>query len=184
MEKQWFVLHTLSGHEYKVQSNVASRVQQEEMEELIGEILIPTEQVSEVKQGKKSTVKRKFFPGYVLANVALYDEDKVFNERTWYFIQNTPSVIGFLGGDRPKPLSTSEVDSIVNQIEDKQETVQPKVMFEPGEAVKVTDGPFMNFSGVIEEVDPERGKLKISVAIFGRSAPVELEYWQVERTED
>ena len=184
MEKQWFVLHTLSGHEYKVQSNVASRVQQEEMEELIGDILIPTEQVSEVKQGKKSTVKRKFFPGYVLANVALYDEGKVFNERTWYFIQNTPSVIGFLGGERPKPLSNSEVERIVNQIEEKQETVTPKVMFEPGESVKVTDGPFMNFSGVIEEVDPDRGKLKISVAIFGRSAPVELEYWQVERTED
>jgi transcription termination/antitermination protein NusG len=182
MKKQWFVLHTLSGHEYKVKSNIASRVQQEEMEELIGEILVPTEKVSEVKQGKKSTVNRKFFPGYVLANLAVYNEDGSFNERTWYFIQNTPSVIGFLGGERPSPLSDKEVDSIVNQIEDKKETVKPKVMFEPGETVKVTDGPFMNFSGMIEEVDPERGKLKISVSIFGRSAPVELEYWQVERT--
>lgn len=182
MPKEWFILHALSGHELKVQKNIASRVQQEEMEDIIGEVLIPTEKVSEVKQGKKTTVNRKFFPGYVLINIRLYDEDKTFNERAWYFIQNTPSVIGFLGGERPVALSEDEVNSIVHQIEEKKETVAPKVMFEPGEMVKITDGPFLNFSGVIEEVDPERGKLKISVAIFGRSAPVELEYWQVERT--
>ena len=182
MPKQWFILHALSGHELKVQKNIASRVQQEEMEDIIGEVLIPTEKVSEVKQGKKTTVNRKFFPGYVLINICLYDDDKGFNERAWYFIQNTPSVIGFLGGDKPAPLSDDDVNSIVNQIEEKKETVAPKVMFEPGELVKITDGPFLNFSGVIEEVDPERGKLKISVSIFGRSAPVELEYWQVERT--
>jgi transcriptional antiterminator NusG len=182
MAKQWFILHALSGHELKVQKNIASRVQQEEMEEIIGEVLIPTEKVSEVKQGKKTTVNRKFFPGYLLINIALYDDGDTVNEDAWYFIQNTPGVIGFLGGDRPVPMSDQEVDSIVNQIEEKKETVAPKVMFEPGETVKVTDGPFMNFNGVIEEVDPERGKLKISVSIFGRSAPVELEYWQVERT--
>ena len=184
MEKQWFVLHTLSGHEYKVQSNITSRVKQEELEDVIGEVLIPTEQVSEVKQGKKTTAKRKFFPGYILIFISLYDDDNGFNERAWYFIQNTPSVIGFLGGERPVPLSDDEVERIVNQIEDKKETVKPKVMFEPGETVKINDGPFLNFSGLIEEVDPERGKLKISVSIFGRFAPVELEYWQVERTDD
>lgn len=182
MPKQWFILHALSGHELKVQRNIASRVQQEEMEDIIGEVLIPTEKVSEVRQGKKTTVNRKFFPGYVLINICLYDEGNTFNERAWYFIQNTPSVIGFLGGERPVPLSEDEVNSIVHQIEEKKETVAPKVMFEPGETVKITDGPFLNFSGMIEEVDPERGKLKISVSIFGRSAPVELEYWQVERT--
>jgi transcriptional antiterminator NusG len=181
MLKKWFILHALSGHELKVQRNIASRVQQEGMEDLIGEVLIPTEKVSEVKQGKKTTVDRKFFPGYVLINICLYNEDSSFNERAWYFIQNTPSVIGFLGGERPAPMSADEVDSIVHQIEEKKETVAPKVMFEPGEMVKVTDGPFLNFNGSVEEVDPDRGKLKVSVAIFGRSAPVELEYWQVER---
>ena len=181
MGKQWFILHALSGHELKVQKNIASRVQQEGMEGVIGEVLIPTEKVSEVKQGKKSTVNRKFFPGYVLIHICLYNEDGSFNERAWYFIQNTPGVIGFLGGDRPAPMSEAEVNSIVHQIEEKKETVAPKVMFEPGEMVKVTDGPFLNFNGAIEEVDPERGKLKVAVSIFGRSAPVELEYWQVER---
>jgi transcriptional antiterminator NusG len=182
MAKQWFILHALSGHELKVQKNIASRVQQEEMEDVIGEVIIPAEKVSEVRQGKKTTVSRKFFPGYVLIFISLYEDDRSFNERAWYFIQNTPGVIGFLGGDKPVPLSEKEVDSIVNQLEEKKETVAPKVMFEPGETVKVTDGPFMNFSGMVEEVDPERGKLKISVSIFGRSAPVELEYWQVERS--
>lgn len=182
MPKQWFILHALSGHELKVQKNIASRVQQEEMEDLIGEILIPSEKVSEVKQGKKTTVNRKFFPGYLLVNINLYDEGNVLNAEAWTFMQNTPSVIGFLGGAKPAPLSDDEVNSIVHQIEEKKEAVAPKVMFEPGETVKVTDGPFMNFSGMIEEVDPARGKLKISVSIFGRSAPVELEYWQVERS--
>lgn len=182
MPKQWYILHALSGHELKVKKNISSRVQQEEMEDIIGEVIIPSEKVSEVKQGKKTTVTRKFFPGYVLINMHLYDEGNTFNERAWYFIQNTPGVIGFLGGDRPAALSDAEVNNIVHQIEDKKEAVAPKVMFEPGETVKITDGPFMNFSGVIEEVDPERGKLKISVSIFGRSAPVELEYWQVERS--
>jgi transcriptional antiterminator NusG len=181
MEKQWFVLHTLSGHEYKVQNSIANRVKQEEMEEYIGEILIPTENVSEVKQGKKKTVSRKFFPGYVLANLALYDDNKNLVEETWYFIQNTPGVIGFVGGDAAVPLRKEEVDRIINQVEEKKEKVTPKIQFEPGETIKITDGPFLNFNGVIEEVDPARGKLKVSVSIFGRSAPVELEYWQADK---
>lgn len=183
MEKKWFVLHTLSGQEFKVKDSIEKRVKREEIEDLIGEVLVPTEKVSEVKQGRKSTTTRKFFPGYVLAELALYDENKNVNERAWYFIQETTGIINFVGGDMPMPLRQSEVDVIFNQIEDKKEQVKPKVTFEPGETVKVTDGPFMNFNGVIEEVDPERGKLKISVSIFGRSAPVELEYWQVEREE-
>jgi transcriptional antiterminator NusG len=181
MEKQWFVLHTLSGHEYKVQTSIVSRVKQEELGEFIGEVLIPTEKVSEVKQGKKTTVSRKFFPGYVLANLALYNENKSLVEETWYFIQNTPGVIGFVGGDSPVPLRAEEVDRIINQVEEKKETVSPRINFEPGETIKITDGPFLNFNGVIEEVDPGRGKLKVSVSIFGRSAPVELEYWQADK---
>ena len=181
MEKQWFVLHTLSGHEYKVQNSIISRVKQEELGDYIGEVLIPTEKVSEVKQGKKTTVSRKFFPGYVMANLALYDEKKNLVEETWYFIQNTPGVIGFVGGESPVPLSADEVERIVNQVEDKKEMVTPKIQFEPGETIKITDGPFLNFTGVIEEVDPGRGKLKVSVSIFGRSAPVELEYWQADK---
>jgi transcriptional antiterminator NusG len=182
MPKQWFILHALSGHELKVQKNIASRVQQEEMEDSIGEVLIPSEKVSEVKQGKKTTVNRKFFPGYLLINIDLYDENNVLNAEAWTFIQNTPSVIGFLGGVTPAPMSDEEVSSIVNQIEEKKEVVAPKVMFEPGETVKVTDGPFTSSTGVIDEVDPERGVLKVLVSVFGREAPVELEYWQVERS--
>jgi len=182
MEKQWFVIHALSGHENKVKESIERRLKIEEMEEYVEEILIPTEQVSEVKKGKKTTTTRKFYPGYVLSKMALYDNENNLHEKVWYFIQETPGIIGFIGGDRPVPLRKDEVEVILRQMEDKKEKVQPKVMFEPGETVKITDGPFLNFSGVIEEVDPNRGKLKISVSIFGRSAPVELEYWQVERT--
>jgi len=181
MEKQWFVLHTLSGQEAKVKENIERRILQEEMQDYIGEVLIPTEKVSEVKQGRKSTTTRKFFPGYVLVNMRLYDEEKRLVDKTWYFTQETPGLIGFIGGDRPVPLRPQEVEIILHQIEEKKEKIKPKVVFEPGETVKITDGPFLNFSGVIEEVDPDRGKLKVSVAIFGRTAPVELEYWQVER---
>ena len=181
MEKQWFVLHTLSGHELKVQRNIASRVEQEEMGDFVGDILIPTENISEVKNGKKTTRARKFFPGYVLANVALYDSEKILIAETWAFIQETPSVIGFIGGTAPVPLREDEVNDIMNQVEEKKEKVTPKIQFEPGETIQITDGPFVNFDGVIEEVDPSRGKLKVSVSIFGRSAPVELEYWQADK---
>jgi transcription termination/antitermination protein NusG len=181
MPKEWFVLQTLSGQENKAKENMERRLKLEEMEDLVQEVLIPTEKVSEVKQGKKTTTTRKFFPGYLLVNMELYDNDRKLIDKSWYFAQQTPGIIGFVGGDRPVPLKQSEVDTILNQIEEKKEKVKPKVSFEPGETVKITDGPFVSFSGVIEEVDPERGKLKVSVSIFGRSAPVELEYWQVER---
>lgn len=181
MEKQWFVLHTLSGQEAKVKESIARRAKVEEMGEYIEEVLIPTEKVSEVKRGKKMTMTRKFFPGYVLIHIHLYDANRQLVDKSWYFIQETPGIIGFLGGERPVPLREDEVASILNQVEEKKEKVKPKVSFETGETVKINDGPFLNFSGVIEEIDPERGKLKVSVSIFGRSAPVELEYWQVER---
>jgi len=181
MTKQWFVLHTLTGQEQKVKRSIEARVRIEEMGEYIGEVVIPTEKVSEVKNGVKTTVTRKFFPGYVLINLSLYDEERNVMEPTWRFLKETSGVIGFIGGERPMPLSTAEVDAIVNQVAEKKEKVKPKVQFEPGETVKITDGPFMSFDGTVDEVDPDRGKLKVSVAIFGRSAPVELEYWQVER---
>ena len=183
MEKQWFVLHTLSGQENKVKESLERRLQREEMKDLVDEVLIPTKKVSEVKQGKRSTQTRKFFPGYVLVHAQLYKEDKTLNERSWEFFTNqmTQGIIGFIGGERPVPLKPNEVDTLLHQIEDKKERIKPKVTFEPGEMVKVNDGPFLNFTGVIEEVDPTRGRLKVSVSIFGRTAPVELEYWQVEK---
>lgn len=184
MTKQWFVLHTLTGQEQKVKRSIEARVRIEEMGEYIGEVVIPTEKVSEVKNGVKTTVTRKFFPGYVLINLSLYDDARNVMEPTWRFLKETSGVIGFIGGERPMPLSTAEVDAIVNQVAEKKEKVKPKVQFEPGETVKITDGPFMSFNGTVDEVDPDRGKLKVSVAIFGRSAPVELEYWQVERAVD
>lgn len=180
-EKQWFVLHTLSGQEARVKESIERRIKQEEMQDYIDEVLIPTEKVSEVKQGKKTTTVRKFYPGYVFVHMQLYDDNRKLLDKSWNFIQQTPGIIGFIGGDQPVPLRPEEVDGILRQIEEKKEKVKPKVVFEPGETVKITDGPFLNFNGVVEEVDPERGKLKVSVSIFGRTAPVELEYWQVER---
>ncbi len=181
MEKQWFVIHTLTGKEAKVRDGLLRRMKVEEMSDLVGEVSIPSEKVSEVKKGKKTTTTRMFYPGYVLIELGLYKDDGKINEKSWYYVNDTPGVIGFIGGSKPNPLRSQEVDSILYQIEDKKEKIKPKVIFEPGETVKITDGPFLNFNGVIEEVDPEKGKMKVSVNIFGRTAPVELEYWQVER---
>ena len=181
MDKQWFVIHTLTGQEGKVQESINKRLKIEEMEDLLDEVIIPTEKVSEVKRGVRSTTTRKFFPGYVLVHIALYGPEREMIERSWHFIKDTGGVIGFVGGARPVPLMPDEVDSVMNQVEEKQEKVAPKVTFEPGETIKINDGPFLNFNGCVEEIDPDRGKLKVSVAIFGRTAPVELEYWQVER---
>ncbi len=182
MAMQWFVLHTLSGQENRVKESLDRRVRMEEgLQELVGAVLIPAERVTETRGNRKTTQVRKFFPGYVLVNLALYDEQNQINERVWYFIQQTQGLIGFIGGDRPVPLRPDEVETILHQVEEKKAKVRPKIAFEPGETVVITEGPFQNFNGVVEEVDPEHGKLKVSVAIFGRSAPVELEYSQVER---
>ncbi len=181
-EKQWFVLHTLTGQEAKVKESIDRRLDKEEMREDLDQVLIPTEKVSEVKKGVKSTITRKFFPGYVLVHLKLYDDHRQVNEKAWYFVRETPGVIGFVGGEKPAPLRPEEVDVLLFQVEEKKEKVKPKVIYDVGETVKITDGPFMNFTGTVDEVDADRGKLRVSVAIFGRSAPVELEYWQVERT--
>ena len=183
MQKDWFVIHTLTGQEYKVRDGILRRIKIEEMQEYVDEVIVPTEKVSEVKKGVRTTSTRKFFPGYVLVHMALYDENRTLRDKAWYFIRETQGIIGFVGGDAPVPLKPDEVDGVLNQVAEKKEKVKPKVTFEPGDTVKITDGPFLNFNGVVEEVDPNRGKLKVSVAIFGRSAPVELEYWQVERAE-
>jgi transcriptional antiterminator NusG len=152
------VLHTLTGQEYKVKESITRRLKQEEVEEFVGDVVIPTEKVSETKKGVKSTSTRKFFPGYVLINVALYDEAHQVRDKAWYFVRETPGVIGFIGGEKPVPLKAEEVDQILNQVEENREKVKPKVAFEVGETVKITDGPFLNFSGVVEEIDPARGK--------------------------
>ena len=180
---QWFAVHVLSGQEQKVHDNIVKRIKTEEMSDLIFDVLIPTERVSEVKRGKRTETVRKLLPGYLIVNMRLLDDQKQLVERTWYFIRETPGVIGFAGTkDRPVPMRDEEVRIMLAQMAEREDKVKPKVSFEVGETVKVADGPFQNQSGVVEEIDPERGKLRVSVSIFGRSTPVELEYWQVERT--
>ncbi|MBI5380388.1 MAG: transcription termination/antitermination factor NusG [Opitutae bacterium] len=177
---QWFALHTLSGQEGKVKTYIEKFKAAEELADHIFEVLLPTEVVSEVKGGKKSTKVRKLYPGYVFIQMRLYEEGKIIN-RPWYFVKETTGVIGFVGGDNPAPLRQSEIDEIKARIEAASGKEVPKVQFAVGEEVKITDGAFANLTGRIDEIDPDRGKLKISVSIFGRFTPVELEYWQVQR---
>lgn len=180
---RWFVLHTLSGHENKVKETIEQQLRQQGGDLPIYEILIPLEKVSEVRQGRKTTTTRKYFPGYILVRMDLYHEDGKLNERAWYFIRETQGVIGFIGGgDRPLPLPPHEVEALLRQATDREDRAKPKINFAVGEAVRIRDGAFENFEGSIEGIDAERGKLKILVSIFGRSTPVELEFWQVERT--
>jgi transcriptional antiterminator NusG len=190
MVKQWFVLHTLTGQENKAQKSIEARVKLERMEEYIGRCVIPTERVTEKKDGRKRTITKKFFPGYVLAELALYDEAKGLDEngkkaifeRTWQFLRETPGVIGFVGGDRPQPLKQSEVDSILLDRPSAGAMVErPKVDFSVDETVKINDGAFMGLTGQVSMVDPDKGKLKVEVAVFGRKVPVDVEYWQVEK---
>jgi transcriptional antiterminator NusG len=181
MSKRWYVVHAYSGFEKSVQRALEDRIRRAGMEEHFGRIMVPTEEVVELKGGQKLKSERKFYPGYILVHMKLLDDKNQLVERSWYFVRETPGLIGFVGGERPVPLKPDEVENILAQIQERQDKVAPKVAFETGETVKITDGPFQNFTGVIEEVDAARGKLKISVSIFGRSTPVELEYWQVER---
>jgi transcriptional antiterminator NusG len=178
---QWYVLHCLPGQEQKVLDSIEKRKVREEASDLIHQVLIPTERVEEVKRGKRATTTRKFYPGYILINMDLVDEKNQLIDRSWYFIRETPGIIGFVGGERPIPLRKEEVDSILAQIHDREDKVVPKVNFERGESLNVNDGPFKGMTGIVEEVDQEKGKLKVSVSIFGRSTPVELEFWQVEK---
>jgi transcriptional antiterminator NusG len=181
MKAQWFVIHTLAGQEQRVKDSIEKRIKPEEMGEYIQEVLVPMERVAEVRSGKKTVTMRKLYPGYVFVNMALLDDNQRLIEKPWYFIQETQGAIGFVGGGRPAPASPEEVAAIKAQISESEDHEKPKVSFEVGETAKINDGPFLNFSGVIEEIDPERGKLKVTVNIFGRNTPVELEYWQVEK---
>src|SRR3954471_9654597 len=181
MRSQWFVIHTLSGQEQKVKESIEKRIKTEEMGEYIKEVLVPMEKVVEVRNQKKTVSNRKLWPGYVFIDMVLLDEDNRIIEQPWYFIKETQGVIGFVGGEPPTPTPADEVESIKTQISDSEEREKPKVNFEVGETIKINNGPFLNFSGVIEEIEPDRGKLKVTVNIFGRNTPVELEYWQVEK---
>lgn len=178
---QWFALHTLSGQEGKVKTYIEKFKKQEELDDYIFEVLLPTEVVSEVKGGKKSTKTRKLYPGYVFIQMRLYGEDNKLINKPWYFVKEVAGVIGFVGGDRPAALRQTEIDEIKSRVEAASGKEVPKVSYEIGEEVKITDGAFANLTGRIDEIDPARGKLKISVSIFGRFTPVELEYWQVQR---
>lgn len=174
-EAKWYVLHTQTGVESKVKANLVTRAEAAGKTSAIRQIFIPTEKVSEVKAGKKKISERKFFPGYILVQMELTDD-------TWYLVRNTPGISGFVGsGKKPIPLPDKEVDQILRQQEEKTAKPKPKVEFVVGESVRVKEGAFANFNGTIEEINPNRGKLRVMVSIFGRSTPVELEYWQVEK---
>jgi len=171
----WYVIHAHSGHENKVRKSLENRVRQEHLEDTIGEILVPSEEVAEVKGGKKRIINRKIFPGYVLVRMKL-------SHQTWYLVRTTPGVTGFIGsGKNPTPLAPEEVQSIFEQMRGEQKKPKPKVEFEKDERVKIIEGPFTNFMGCVDEVNAERGKLKVMVEIFERLTSVELEFWQVEK---
>jgi transcriptional antiterminator NusG len=175
VEKQWYIVHTYSGFEAKVKESLTQRAEAMGMAEVIEEILIPTEEVVEVREGKKTRSTRKFFPGYVLVKMTMSDE-------AWHVVRNTPKVTGFVGtGNKPVPLREDEVSRIVDQISVAAEKPKPKFEFRIGETVRIVDGPFSNFTGQVEEINEDRSTLKVMVTIFGRATPVELEFLQVER---
>jgi transcriptional antiterminator NusG len=175
MEPRWYVVHVYSGFESKVAQSIREQADREGLGADILEVLVPTEEVVEVKRGSKTKAERKFFPGYVLVKMSMTD-------RAWHLVKNTTKVTGFLGaGKKPSPISEAEAHRIVDQTQDASERVRPSVTFEVGENVRVSDGPFASFNGVVEDVDETRARLKVSVSIFGRSTPVDLEYGQVEK---
>jgi transcription termination/antitermination protein NusG len=173
---KWYVVHTLTGKEEQVKANIEAKIKSNNLESLVSNVLVPTENVSEItKEGKKKITKRRYFPGYILIQMDLTDD-------LWYLIKNINGVTGFIGaGKKPIPLKENEVKLILRQTEEKKEKPVPKIVFERNDTVRVKEGPFTNFNGVVEEVYPDKGKLKVAVSIFGRSTPVELDYWQVEK---
>ena len=176
MEHKWYVLHVYSGFEKRVAESIKDQAQQKGLEDCFEEILVPTEEVVEMRRGAKVNAERKFFPGYVLLKMEMNDE-------AWHLVNNTPKVTGFLGGSHggASPVSEKEVNRILHQVQEGIERPKPSVTFEIGEQVRVTDGPFQSFNGMVEDVDEEKARLKVSVSIFGRATPVELEYSQVEK---
>ncbi|MEJ2032622.1 MAG: transcription termination/antitermination protein NusG [Deltaproteobacteria bacterium] len=176
MARRWFIIHTYSGFEEKVKVTLQERIKSAGQDELFGEILVPTEQVVEMIKGTKKTSSRKFFPGYILLNMELNDE-------TWHTVRDTPKVTGFVGNDlHPEPLSDDDAMKIIGRIKDGALKPKPKVSFEEGDQVRVIDGPFSNFQGVVDEVFPDKGRVRVMVSIFGRETPVELEFIQVTKS--
>ena len=176
MSMRWYVVHAYSGFESYVQKALKSRVAMSPHKESFGEILVPTEEVVEMREGQKRKSERKFFPGYVLVEMEMNDD-------TWHLVKEVPKVLGFIGGtsDKPAPITEAESNAILNRVQEGVDSPRPKVLFEVGEVVRVTDGPFNDFNGVVEEVNYDKNKLLVSVQIFGRSTPVELEFSQVEK---
>ena len=176
MSLNWYVVHAYSGFEDQVMRTLKERIARSGLQDKFGEILVPTEEVVEMRDGKKRKSDRKFFPGYVLVQMEMDDD-------TWHLVKNAPRVLGFIGGtsDKPAPISDEEANAILQRVEEGVDKPKPKVVFEPGEVVRVTDGPFTDFNGVVEEVNYEKNRLRVSVLIFGRSTPVELEFGQVEK---
>lgn len=173
---RWYVVHAYSGMEKAVERNIQERIARSGMQNKFGRILVPMEEVVEVKNGQKRTTERKFFPGYVLVQMEM-------NEATWHLIKDTPRVMGFIGGtaDKPAPITEKEAEAILRRVADGSDKPRPKTLFEPGEVVRVVDGPFADFNGVVEEVNYEKSRIQVAVLIFGRSTPVELEFGQVEK---
>jgi transcriptional antiterminator NusG len=183
--KRWYVVHAYSGFEHQVQRALDSRIARAEMQEKFGQVLVPTEEVVEMRGGQKRKSERKFFPGYVLVQIETTDDGGIprIDDESWHLIKETPKVMGFIGGtaERPLPIQDHEADVILRRVQDGVDKPKPKVLFEPGEMVRVTEGPFNDFNGVVEEVNYEKSRLRVAVSIFGRSTPVELEFGQVEK---
>ena len=172
---KWYVVHTQTGSEEKARAGLQGRIATTELKKYVGEVIVPTEQVAEIRGGKKRITARKFFPGYLIVKMDM-------NKESWYLVKTTPGITGFIGpGRRPTPISDEEVKAILQRTEDTETKPTPKITFEIGESIRIAQGPFANFNGSVMELYPERGKLKVSVSIFGRSTLVELEYWQVEK---
>ena len=176
MAMRWYVVHAFSGYENQVKRSLLERIAMSGLEDQFGDILVPTEEVVEMRGGTQRKSERKFFPGYVLVQMEM-------NEGTWHLVKDVPRVMGFIGGtgDKPAPLSPKEADAILQRIQEGVEKPKPKVLYEPGEVVRVNDGPFTDFNGVVEEVNYEKSRVRVAVLIFGRSTPVELEFGQVEK---
>ncbi|MGH1430658.1 MAG: transcription termination/antitermination protein NusG [Neptuniibacter sp.] len=176
MSKRWYVVHAYSGYEKRVMNTLKERIELHQMQDLFGEVLVPTEEVVEIREGKKRKSERKFYPGYVLVHMEMNDE-------SWHLVKNTPHVLAFIGGTagNPAPITESEANEILSRVESGVDKPRPKTVFEPGEMVRVIDGPFADFNGVVEEINYEKNKLQVAVLIFGRSTPVELDFTQVEK---